>query len=98
MGAIRSSAERLFAWACMVAVAAGLRWDYLPNTAPPTTVLMKEGLIEFEAKSKTGGMSEGIPWAASHYAFSKKEWIRNGYVMFRNDSVEFNRDFGQANH
>ena len=56
--------ERLFAWSFMVAVASGLRWDDLINTAPTTTVLMKEGLIGCAAKTKTRGKSDGRPWVA----------------------------------
>ena len=54
-------AERLFAWPFMVAVEAGLRWEDLLNTAPATTVLTKEGLIGFVAKTKTRGKSAGRP-------------------------------------
>ena len=40
----RDLKERLFAWPFRVAVS-GLRWGGLLNTAPPTTVLMKEGVV-----------------------------------------------------
>ena len=54
---IRDLPGRLFAWSFSVAVSAGLRWGGLLNTAPDTTVLMKEGLIGFAAKTKTRGGS-----------------------------------------
>ena len=51
----RDLTERLFAWSSRVDVAAGLWWGDLLNTAPPTTVLLKEGLIGFAEKPKTRG-------------------------------------------
>ena len=50
----RDLAERLSAWPPRVAAAAGLRRGDLLNTAPPTTVLMKEGLIGFAEKQNHG--------------------------------------------
>ena len=89
----RNLTARLFARPSAVAVEAGLRWGDRLNTAPPATVLMREGLIGFAEKTKTTGKSEGRPWVGSHYAFSKKAWIRTVYEMCRNYSCEFNRDF-----
>ena len=43
---------RLFAWHFMISVASCLRWGDLLNTAPGTTVLMKEGLIGFAEKPR----------------------------------------------
>ena len=77
-------AVRLFAWSFRVAVA-GLRWDDLLSTAPATTVLMKECLIGFAAKTKTGGKSEeglGISLfltkTGSQMGFSYSEKTRGG--------------------
>ena len=65
-------AERIFAWPFMVAVASGLRWGDLLNSAPNTLVFTTEGLTGFAAKTKTRGVSEGRPWGAIDYAFLTK--------------------------
>ena len=85
--------ERLFEWSLTVDVSEGLRRGDLINTSPPTTVLMKEGLVEFSEKTKTGGKSEGRPWGASHYAFSGEKWFRKGYELSKNESGDFSRCF-----
>ena len=58
---------RLYAWSFRVAVAACLRWGGLLCTAPATPVLMKEGLIGFAAKTKTGGTSDGRHWGGYRF-------------------------------
>ena len=73
----RSLTGILFAWPSTVSVAEGLRRAGLLNTAPPTTVLMKECLIGYAAKTQTGGKSEGRPWGGGvimHFL------TMNGYV------------------
>ena len=57
--------ERLFAWSFRVSVSSCLRWGDLLNTSPPTTVLMKDGIIGFAAKTKTRGKPDGRPWGGS---------------------------------
>ena len=86
-------AERLFAWSVRLAVAAGLRWDDLLNTAPTTLVLLKEGLIGFAPKAKTRGKSEGRPWGASNFAFSNENWPANGFHLSKQNYGHFARDF-----
>ena len=71
--------ERPSAWSFMVSVA-GLRWDELLNTAPTTTVLMKEGLIGFAAKTKTAGKSEGRRWGSSEFSFPNEKWRPDGFL------------------
>ena len=58
LGSSRRLTERLFAWPFRVSAAVGIRWVDLLNTAHPATVLMKEGLIGFAAKTKTVGKPE----------------------------------------
>ena len=53
---------RLFAWSFRVAVAARLRLGDLLSTALATSVLMKEGLIGYAAKTKAMGKPEGRHW------------------------------------
>ena len=89
----RDIAEILFPLPFRVAVASGLGWGDLLNTAPPKTVLTKEGLIGFASKTKTRGRSEGRPWGASHYAFSNEKRLRKGYELFKNQSADFSRDY-----
>ena len=69
---IRSLSGRLFALPSMVSVASVLRWGDLPNTAPPTTVLVSEGLVGFAAKTKNVGKSEGRPWGEAIMYFYKR--------------------------
>ena len=77
----RDLTERLFARSFRLAVASCLRWADLISTAPSTSVLMKEGLIGFAAKTKTGGKSDGRPLGGggSHYAISNEKWLRDGF-------------------
>ena len=86
-------AERIFARSFRLAVAAGLRWDDLLNTAPNTLVLIKAGLIGFAAKTKTRGVSEGRPCGgASNFAFSNEKWMGGGYILSQH-SGNLARDF-----
>ena len=62
----------IFAWSFRVAVASGLRWDDVLNSAPNTLVLTIGGLTGFAAKTKTRGVSEGRPWGKSDFAFLMK--------------------------
>ena len=55
----RGLAERIFGRPSRVPVEEGLWWGYLLNTAPPTTVLMKEGHIGFAAKNQNRGGVRG---------------------------------------
>ena len=65
--------ERLFAWSFRVA--AGLRWGDLLNTAPATTVLMKEGLIGFDAETKpVGSLKEVL--GCYQFFFSQRKMAR----------------------
>ena len=70
----------------MVEVEACLRWGDLLNTAPTTTVLTKEGLIGFAAKTKTRGKSEGRPLGASDFSFSNEKWIAEGFLLPRENT------------
>ena len=54
---------------------------------------MKGSPIGFAAKTKTRGKSEGSKCGASRYAFSDEKWIREGYELFQNESVDFSRDY-----
>ena len=59
----------------MAAVAEDLRWGDLLNTAPATTVLMKEGLIGFAAKTKTRESLKEDHVGGSHFALSNENWL-----------------------
>ena len=89
----RDLTGRLFAWPFTVSVEAGLGRGDLVNGSPATTVLMKEGLIGFGAKTKTGGKSGGRPWRASHFSFSNEKWLSGGYQLLLEESGDSIRDF-----
>ena len=85
--------ERLSEWSFMVSVASGLSWGDLINTAPTTTVLIKEGLSGFAAKTKTRWKSEGRPSGGYRFFFSDEKWLSDGFVLFRNNTGDSPRDF-----
>ena len=84
--------ERLSAWSCMLAVA-GLRRGDLLNSAPATTVLMKEGLIGFAAKNQNQGQvwRKALWWEVVLLFLTK--WLSEGYQLFLADSGDFCRYF-----
>ena len=77
----RDLPETLSTWSFIVAVAEDLRWDDLLHDAPATTVLMREGLIGFAAKTRTREKPEGRHWGKS-ICFSDENGCAKGINCF----------------